>query len=63
MFTMNTIGHLERCAIVRCMAARLIDARLEGVKAEEAYMALGREAAEDFSQRRQLLVPGSKLIH
>ena len=63
MFTMNSIGHLERCGIARCMAARLIDDRLEGKAAEAAYGELAKEATADHAQRPQLLVQQSKLVH
>ena len=63
MFTMNSIGHLERCSVARCMAARLIDDRLEGKAAEAAYGELAKEATADYAQRPQLLVPPSKMVH
>ena len=63
MVIMNSIGHLERCAIARCMAARLINARLEGDAAAAAFGELAREAEDDYSQRPQLLVQQSRMIH
>lgn len=63
MFEMHSLAHFERCRVARCMAARLIDARLTGTEAEAAYMSLSEEATADSAQRAMLLVQQSALVH
>ena len=60
---LNNLGHFENRCVARCLSARLIEARLEGVAAQEAYKALAIEADNDWPQLRWLLVQQSKLVH
>ena len=63
MMRLNSLRHYERCRVVRCLEARLIDSRLDGDDAVAAFLKLGADADDDRRQLRWLLVQQSKLVH
>ena len=63
MELLNSIGHYERRRVARCLVALLIQDRLDGDDAVEAFRSLGNEADNDSAQLQWLLLPQSKMIH